>query len=186
MNALFQNLDARQFYLVLGGSVLLVAAAVVSLLLMPQLKSYQAAHAANAKLPPVPADAALLQSMLAQRDAAIVERSRALHGDMANLPAREIEAFVIDRLQGIAWNHDVVLESVQPASGETVESFREILFRLELSGRYADLFAWLTELRSELGFIVIKEYRMDRADDADDDPLLRVAMTIASYRKERT
>ncbi len=157
MTALIERLDARQFHLLLGGVVLLVAAAMVSLLLLPQVKIYRAAQAANAGLPPVPADAMLLQAMLAQRDNAIAERSRQLHGDMANLPVREIEAFVIDRLQGIAWNHNVSLEGVRPSSGETVESFREVLFKLELKGQYADLYAWLRELRSELGFIVIKE-----------------------------
>lgn len=184
MNDLFARLDTRQFYLLLGGAVLLAAAVMVSLLLIPQVKIYRAAKTANAGLPPVPADAAMLQAMLAERDRAITERSRQLHGDMANLPVREIEAFVIDRLQGIAWNHDVVLEGVRPSTGETVEAFREVLFELELSGRYADLFGWLQELRSELGFIVIKEYQMDRATDDDVDPELNVEMTIASYRKE--
>lgn len=184
IQAFLQRLDNRQFYMLLGGAVLLLVAAAVSVVLIPQYKGYRAALAARAGLPPMPADSEILRSLLTERDAAIEARSRQLHGDMANLPVREIEAFVIDRLQGIAWNHDVVLQGVRPSAGDTIETFREILFNLELSGQYADLFAWLHELRDELGFIVIKEYQMDRVSNVTDDPMLKVQLTIASYRKE--
>ncbi len=181
----FSNLDHRQFYGLLISLAALSLVVMVSVLLLPQIKAYQAATKAHHEHPVLPVDSSGLPAMLSQVDSAITARAKLLHGDMANLPIREIEAFVIDRLQGIAWNHDVMLEGVQPVSGETIEAFREILFKLEISGHYDDLFAWLNELRTELGFTVIKEYQMDRVGDSAHDPLLRVQLTLASYRKER-
>ena len=182
--ALIARLDERQFVLQLAAGGLILIALATSFVMLPQLKAYRSASAVLNELPQPPLDAALVGSMLNERQAAIDERARRLHGDMANLPAREIEAFVIDRLQRIAWQHEVTLEGVTPADGESVDSFRELLFRLQLTGRYADLYAWLQELRSELGFVVIKEYSMQRRGDEIDDPLLGVEVTIASYRKE--
>lgn len=186
MLALLNKLDKRQFHMLLGGGVLLLATAGFSAMVLPQLKTYRVAVATQAALPPAPPDGATLQTLLAARDSAIVERSRQLHGDMAELPSREIEAFVVDKLQQIAWRHNVVLQGVQPVAGETIESFREILFKLELRGQYADLFAWVSDLRTELGFIVIKEYQMQRLTNTSENPLLKVQVTIASYRRETT
>jgi hypothetical protein len=183
--AALDKLDERQFSLLLAAAGLIVVALVASYVTLPQLKANRSASSALAGLPSPPVDAALLASMLDERQAAIAERAQRLHGDMANLPVREIEAFVIDRLQRIAWQHEVTLEGVRPEVGETIDSFRELLFRLELTGRYADLYAWLQDMRAELGFVVIKEYRMRRVGDDSSDPLLAVEVTIASYRKER-
>lgn len=181
---LFSKIDLRQFYLLLGGFLLLVTAASASAFVLPEFKKYRQALADNAGVPPLPASSQVLQSVLGEREQTVAERSRALHGDMANLPLREVEAYVIDRLQGIAWNHDVELQGVRPAVGETINTFREVLFRLEVEGRYHDLFRWLQELRRELGFIVIKEYRMSRRSGQTEEPELLVQMTLASYRKE--
>lgn len=180
------KLDNRQYYGLLASVVLLAVVTVVSFILIPNVKAYAAANKASADHPVLPGDSKDLPALLVQRDRTITERTQMLHGDMANLPIREIEAFVIDRLQGIAWNHDVVLQGVKPTSGDTIEAFREILFKLEISGRYEDLFAWLHELRNELGFTVIKEYKMDRVTQTTTDPVLRVQLTIASYRKEKS
>ena len=49
---------------------------------------------------------------------------------------------------------------------------------------YADLYAWLDELRNELGFAVIRDFAIQRAvdDDGGDAPVLRANLTLASYR----
>lgn len=185
--AALEKLDKRTLALLIGGGALLIVAALFSLLVAPQLRNYRAALAAQAALPPPPADEAQLQALLAERSAQIDELAQRLHGDMAGLPPREIESFVVDRLQRLAWNHDVTLEGVRPSVGETIENFQEVLFRLELTGDYFDLFDWLRELRTELGFIVIKEYRMQRASgDEQSEPPLKVQVTVASYRREES
>jgi hypothetical protein len=184
IGAALARLEERQFYLLLAAAGLILVALVGSFVCLPQLKAYRTASGSLAALPSPPVNAALLGSMLTERQAAIDENARQLHGDMANLPAREIESFVIDRLQRIAWRHEVTLEGVAPTVGESVDRFRELLFRLQLTGHYADLYGWLQALRSELGFVVIKEYSMRRKGDDIDDPLLAVDVTIASYRRE--
>lgn len=185
MMAKLKTLELRQVYLLVGGVCLLLAAAGASFVVMPAVNDFRGATKEWSGLPPLPADSAMLQSMLSEREEAVATRTKALHGDMANLPLREVESYVVERLQGIAWNHDVELQGVRPASGETINAFREVLFKLDIEGHYADLFAWLKELRKELGFIVIKEYRMSRKSSDGDEPVLLVQMTMASYRKEQ-
>lgn len=184
MNKLLARLNMRQFYMSLAGLVLLLSAASTSFLVLPQYKKFRGVVAEQAKLPPLPADSAGLQAMLSEREEAVTASAKALHGDMASLPLREVEAYVIDRVQGIAWNHNVELQGVRPAAGETVNAFSEVLFKLDVEGHYVDLFEWLKELRTELGFIVIKEFRMDRKSVIQDEPVLRVQMTVASYRRD--
>lgn len=184
MNALIAKLETRQFLLITGGLLALVLATSASFLILPQWNKYRGAVTERGNLPAVPADSAALEAELETMRSMLNQKSKSLHGDMANLPLREVEAYVIDRLQGIAWNHEVALQGVKPGSGGNVNGFREILFKLDLEGRYFDLFAWLQDLRLELGFVVIKEYRMTGVDDKNDDPLLRVEMTVASYRKD--
>lgn len=177
-------MDNRQFYGVLISTVLLVTAATLSYGFLPQFKKYQKEQAVRSGLASNEASTHTLESQLKQKDEAISQRAQELHGDAANLPAREIEAFVIDRLQDLAWSHGVVLEGVKPESGQEVEPFQELLFKLEVRGHYNQLFEWLQELRKELGFIVIKEYRMNRVDQAQTNPELRAQITFASYRRE--
>ena len=184
MRVQIASLEKRTFRLLLGGGFVLLLAALVSIVLVPQVRAHKAATKAQSELPQLIVDEQQMQLMLTQRDATVRERSQQLHGDMANLPVREIESFVIDRLQGIAWKNNVVLQSVQPSTSESIDAFREIIFRLELSGHYVDLFSWLSELRDELGFIVIKDYQMTHGSDTGDNPLLDLQLTLASYRKE--
>ena len=107
---------------------------------------------------------------------------RRLHGDMANLPPKEIEAYIIGRLQAISWRNRVELVGVEPNSGEMIESFREMLFTVRLAGDYFDLYNWLRDLGKELGFVVIKRYQMSPVDRNEEVPRLSAELTIASYR----
>ncbi len=186
MNAIDKlfELDDRSFYRLFGSVALLVLVSALSLFLVPQLKNYQKIKRVHANLPVVPQHGKNFEQLLKQRDSDIAAKAKMLHGDMVNLPQREVEAFVIDRLQGIAWNHAVILEGVKPDRGESVDSFDEVLFRLEISGRYDDLFSWLHDVKEELGFVVIKEYEMSRATNTSLGPVLSVKLTIASYQKE--
>ena len=57
-----------------------------------------------------------------------------------------------------------------------------MIFDVQLSGEYADLYRWLWDARSELGFVVVKEYGLRRRDDNDDAPQLLADLSLASYR----
>lgn len=108
-------------------------------------------------------------------------RSR-LQGDMVNLPVRQMESFIIGRLQTISWRNDVTLVGVEPADGESVEMYKEVLFRVQLDGDYFNLNDWLGDVSEELGYVVIKEFQLTVADDEPQDPLLKARLLLAAYR----
>lgn len=105
-----------------------------------------------------------------------------LHGDLAGLPAKEVEAYIIGRLQAISWRNRVDLVGVEPGDGEDIETFRELLFKVRLHGDYFDLYTWLRDLGEELGFIVIKQYEMSPINQNEPNPELEAELTIAAYR----
>ena len=185
MQELLLQIDLSRFRLILGGGglILIVIAAVYSV--VPQLKEYRTAIASVAMLEEVSQDGSELDARLQERGSSIEALKQKLHGDMANLPPKEVEAYIIGRLQRISWNNDVELVGVQPIQGERVQIFREMLFNVQLVGEYADLYRWLWEARSELGFVVIKEYELNRKDNDDQAPRLAAKLSMASYRVER-
>ena len=104
---------------------------------------------------------------------------------MANLPLKQVESYVIGKLQKISWRNDVDLVSVKPATGQQVQIFSEVLFNIELIGEYDDIYRWLWDAKNELGFVVVKEYGMRRRDNVDNNPRLLTTVSLASYRAEQ-
>jgi type II secretory pathway component PulM len=176
------RLDARQQRLLMGGGLVLSAAVLFSYVLLPPLKAYRSALEAREVLELSASQGQAVSQQLAGLQAEVEAVRRELHGDMANLPEKQLESFVIGRLQGISWRNNVELMSVEPAAGETVQMFSESLFKVTLSGDYFDLYGWLQDINTELGFVVIKEYEMRPLEDVPTNPRLAVNLTIASYR----
>lgn len=179
---LIERLDARQQKLLAAAAVLLLIAAAFSYVLLPQIKAHRQAIGSKTVL-----EAAALQGHQVgmQLDALTAEVEalrKQLHGDMANLPEQQLEAFVVGRLQAISWRDNVELVSIAPQQGETVQMFSELQFNVSLTGRYVDLYTWLTDIQTELGFVVIKDYRMSVIEEVAGNPQLSVDLTIASYR----
>ncbi len=184
MLPVFEKLGTREFRLVLLGLGLLVTAIVVSAALLPGVKSYRSAAKTVALLEDAKENSADLEQQLQARHANIEDLKFRLHGDMANLPLKQVESYVIGRLQKISWRNDVELVSVKPASGQQVQIFSEVLFNIELMGEYNDIYRWLWDAKNELGFIVVKEYGMRRRDNNDDNPQLLAEVSLASYRAQ--
>lgn len=182
MKALLQNISLRELRILLLGLGAVVLSALIAGLAIPQAKAFRAANNEVALLEKAAQDGSELDRHLQDQYANIDELKYRLHGDMANLPVKEVEAFIIGRLQKISWGNDVELVSVEPATGERVQIFQEILFHVELVGQYEDLYQWLLEARSDLGYVVIKEYSMSRNNNADESPLLLAELSLASYR----
>lgn len=164
------------------GVIAIVAAVMLVYYVVPQVKSYRGKAASRAALVALGSeDTDLLQQIESRLDE-IDRLSRRLHGDSAHLPLQQMESFVIGRLQKISWKHGIELISVRPGEGAEVEQFREILFTVELEGGYLPVHRWLSSVREELGFVVIKEFTLVRSDDSPVDPRLRATLTMASYR----
>ncbi len=123
-----------------------------------------------------------MHSQLSQRAMAVEQLRVKLNGSTSDLPLRETEAYIVGRLQNVSWRHQVELQSVEPVAGEDVGSFRALLFRVKLAGGYRQLYGWVSELREELGFFVVTEYRLQRSGDEAEEALLKAELTLAAYR----
>ena len=179
---LLDKLDLRQQQLLAGGSLLLLAALLFSYVLLPEIKVYRASLGSRTVLEDIAGQGQAVSQQLENLAAEVEALEKQLHGDMANLPEKQLESFVIGRLQAISWRSNVELVSIEPSAGETIDVFQESLFKVEVSGAYFDLFDWLGEISGDLGFVVIKEYAMRPTEDVAKDPNLVVNLTIASYR----
>ena len=179
-----EKLGEREFRMALLGIGLLITVAAVSLTLLPGAKAYLTARKAVTVLEAASDTSADLEQQLQTRQTNIEELKFRLNGDMANLPLKQVESFVIGKLQKISWRNDVDLVSVKPSAGQRVQIFDEVLFNIELVGEYDDVYRWLWDAKNELGFVVVKEYAMRRNDDVDDNPRLQTTVSLASYRAQ--
>jgi Tfp pilus assembly protein PilO len=164
------------------GLITIVFAAMVFYVIVPQWRAYGKASNSLETLQQGVIEGVDLDVQLSALGAEIEDLKYTLHGDTSNLPLRQVEAFVIGRLQTISWKNHVELVGVRPRTGSEQGPFRELLFDLELRGDYFDLYAWLKNVSSELGFIVVKKFEMSRDRVDDEQPVLLVKLTMASYR----
>jgi hypothetical protein len=180
------SLEPRQLRLAGVGVVGLLLTALVMYLVLPQWRAYQVT-AQSLNLLRQGGDAGdSLDAQLAALRTEVSGLEHTLHGDASNLPAKQMEGFVIGRLQTISWRNDVILVSVQPREGAPLNQFRELVFDVELRSSYFNFYDWLQDIGEELGFVVIKQFEMsesNRSNPAEDLPL-KVKLTMAAYRNE--
>lgn len=182
MQNILQKVSLREFRFLLIGVGAIITSATVAYFVVPHAKSYWASSREVAVLLQAAQDGNELDDHLREQVERIKDLDYRLHGDMANMPVRQIESYIIGHLQRISWGNDVELVSVQPATGERIEIFQELIFNVQLSGQYADLYEWIWEARNDLGFVVVKEYGLARRNDDNDEPLLLANLSLASYR----
>ncbi len=182
MISALDKMSERELRLAMFGIGAVITTLIVVTLLLPQAKALAAARKTVDTLAAAAVNGPALEELLRQEDVVIADLARRMHGDTANLPVNQVEAFVIGRLQSVSWGNEVELVGVEPAVGDRVQSFQETLFRIRLIGRYKDLYRWLWDVRNELGFSVIKEFRLVRNEEEDTDPLLAADLSLASYR----
>lgn len=186
MRNFFETAEPRVVAMLLIGLVLLVTLVEFTYFLWPQIKQYRELGASHRLLEQTVTSNDSLGEQLRKIDAEVQSLSRQLHGDMARLPARQMESFVIGRLQKVSWATDVELLSVQPGIGRQVQNFRESLFEVKLRAGYHDLFEWLQMINHELGYIVVKKFEIQADDhDAFENPKLSLLLTLVSYRMEQ-
>jgi Tfp pilus assembly protein PilO len=166
--------------LTLVGAILL--APVSTYIVWPEFTKLRSVSASRDALVATAANEGELSAELDKLRSNVQTLERRLHGDMANLPPKEVEAYIIGRLQAISWRNRVELVGVEPGTGEVIEAFREMLFTVRLAGDYFDLYNWLRDLGEELGFVVIKRYQVSPIDRSEQTPRLAAELTIASYR----
>ncbi len=182
MQDYLNKVEPGKLRLFTGGLILLIATALFTYVVWPQMKTYRGVVKTRTLLESAVTNRSELNNQLATEKAEVEALNKRLHGDMANLPARQMETYIIGRLQKISWQHRVELAGVRPSTGEIIKTFQEILFDVNVAGDYLDLYAWLRELRKELGFVVIKQYEMRPIEQNKESPRLMVKLTMATYR----
>jgi len=186
MQDFFENAQPRSVAMMLIGIVLLIVIAEATYLLLPQIKTYRELYSSHQVLERAVRNNDSLNNQLQKIDSEVKSLSHQLHGDMAQLPVKQMESFVIGRLQKVSWATDVELMSVQPGSGNQVQNFRERLFEVKLNAGYHDFFEWLQIVNEELGYIVVKKFEINPNDrDAIENPRLDLTLTLVSYRMEQ-
>ncbi len=187
MKSQLESLDQRQIQMIGYGVMVLIVAALVMYLILPQWRAYQAADASLDLLSASVVQGDGLDVQLEIMRSQVNDMSRELNGDAANLPTKQMEAFVIGRLQTISWRNDMTLVSVQPREGQPVNQFRELVFDIKLSGDYFKFFDWLNDIGTELGFVVVKRFDIGSGPSSQtgvETTELSVNLTVAAYRSQ--
>ncbi len=177
-----ERLDDRSLLMLLVGAAVLLFTAGVVYLLVPQYKELRTAMETRGTMQETVTKGKAVYGELDRLEADVAELRQRVHGDMANRPLRQMESYIIGRLQKISWQHNIELRGVAPGPGRSVQMFREIVFDVELVGDYFDLVAWLRELSRQLGFVVVKEYRLQPLNGDGDTPILTLNLKMVSYR----
>ena len=176
------GVELRVLRLALGCALALVVAALIARGLVPAYKEYsQLSHTQG-----------VMQQLVSNEEGVASDRSRIqreiddlatlVQGDFASLPAQELEAHIVERLQSISWRNDVELASLQPLQGVSNEQYEELVFQIELAGGYFHLVDWLRDLAAELGFVVVKEHQLMGRQSSDRKPQISAKLSLAAYR----
>jgi hypothetical protein len=176
-----ERIEPRQFRLLLSGA-LLVAAVLLTSLLWPHIREYQALRHSYAVLLRASANPVELARQLTTLRGESKKLHHRLHGDLGNLPQEQVESHVIGLLQRLCWRHHLELASVVPSPGETVQMFQETVLDLEVRGDFLDFFNLLRDMQDELGFLVVKQYEITPMEPYKVPPRLNVKLQISTYR----
>ena len=183
MQEFLKNTPPRTILLLMASLCLLLLAALVSYVVLPEYRHYRQSTASLRLLESVTAQGDTLESEMTELNARVESLNHRLHGDMVNLPQNQMESFIIGRLQGVSWRNHVELMSVTPGMGNSVQLFEEVLFNVRVSGDYFDLYQWLQDMREELGYVVVKQFNILPATATDQGQRLTATFTIVAYRE---
>jgi hypothetical protein len=140
MNGFLETSEPRVVGVMLVAIVLLTSSVLISYLLWPQVKAFRATNESHNIMLNAVNSSNSLEQEIAKAEIEVDSLAHLLHGDMAKLPDRQLESYIIGRLQKISWQTDVELVSVKPAIGQRVQMFQETLFEVEINAGYFDFF----------------------------------------------
>lgn len=177
--ARWHALDPRVRRLVVFGAVLLVIVEIWVLALRPPLDRYRALRAGNAGLEQLAATQRDREGEVQRVEAEIAALETRLQGSLPGLTTEQMVVALVARLDRLARRHGVVLAGVKPGERRQVLMFEEVSFDIKAMGTYIPLVAWLDDVQSDLGPLVVT--RFDIKAGAPDKPL-DMDLKIAAYR----
>ncbi len=180
----FDLKPSRTWLLALAGGGLLLLIALVTYLLLPELKRYGVARDTLMLQAGSLPERQQLDRQLDQLRTEVETLRRTIHGDMAQRPAKQLGSYVIESLQNLSWHNRMQLTSLVPRSGSRIDAFQELIFDIELSGSYMDFYRWIRELNDELGFVVIAAFDMRPVRTLSDGTRIDIKLTIVAYKAE--
>ncbi len=180
INDYLATAETRTLKIVCGGVILLLFALIVSSVMAPKIKDYRAVEKSRSVLEGISVNQANLDNEINLQKHSVEQLMKSIHGEMMSVPDQYIESFVISMLQKISLANHVDIGSIQPVPWRTLKSYRELLFNVEFTGDYVDLYHLINDMSEEMGFIVIN--KMEMQPQQTDPKVLVMKMTIASYR----
>jgi len=177
------RLDPRVHDRALVAPFIMLAAVAWVCLVGPDWREVARLRASRVMLAEVLNSGEDIPSELATARQSVARLENQIFGKNMNLPMKQLEAQIIGRLQEISSRNRVQLDGVRPGTRKRLRLFVESPIEVEVTGDYFDIARWLRELNSELGFIVVNEYEMQPVT-RDASPLVRMKMTMVSYRTE--
>ena len=186
MNDFLENAEPRVIALMMIAIIFLIGTIQIMYVLWPQIKQYREINSSYLVLQQAAGNSMDLQQQLTTSTQEIENLSYQLHGDMAGLPVKQMESYIIGRLQKVSWSTGVELASVIPGRGKRVQMFQETLFKVEVNATYFNFINWLKSINDELGYIVVKKFDIHpQTGKVTSDPKLNISLTLVSYRMVR-
>ena len=186
MDDFLENAEPRVIAMMMIAIVILLGTIQVMYMLWPQIKQYKEVDSSYLALQQATGNNIDLKKQLKVTTQEVDQLSYKLHGDMAGLPEKQMESYIIGRLQKVSWSTGVELASVIPGQGKQVQMFQEIVFKVQINATYFDFIDWLQSINQELGYIVVKEFEIHpQSGKVASDPELRISLTLVSYQVVR-
>lgn len=181
-----RDVEPRSLKFILLATGLLVAVAISLYMVKPKYLSYQDKSMSFNMLQSQIDDQAQLQDFIEAERQKIKTLQLQLHGEAGDLPVNEIEAYLVGRLQGLAWDAGIELSGVRPGEAKRIMEFEEISFNVDVSGEYRNLYEWLSKIGDSLGFMLVSNYEIRlagrQAARAGEQTNLMMQVTIVFYR----
>lgn len=102
-----------------------------------------------------------------------------LEGDAGQVPAEQIESFVVGALDRISEEHGVQLISIQPSPSSSILMFEELPYSVSVRGSYFGLHRWLYDVEEDLRPMVVKQFEMRPSRDSG---LVTLELRVVAYR----
>ena len=160
----------------------MVVAVVMLYMVKPQYQSFSERSTTFEMLNTQIDDQQQLQRAIEIEQQKLKKLQLQLHGEAGDMPVNEMEAYLVGRLQGLAWDAGVELAGVRPGSKKQIMKFEEISFKVDLTGEYINLYKWLKKVGNTLGFMLVSNYEIGLDGKKSNQIPLKMSVTIVFYR----
>jgi Tfp pilus assembly protein PilO len=176
------EVEPRSLAMILMLVSFVFATAIALYMVKPQYQHFSESSNSFAMLNGQIDDQAQLQRAIDTERNKIREMQLKLHGEAGDMPVNEMEAYLVGRLQGLAWAAGIELAGVRPGQAKRIMEFEEVSFKVDVTGEYRDLYDWLNKIGDKLGFMLVSNYEISLAGKISNATPLKMNVTIVFYR----